>query len=141
MKWLTQDGVRAYLRANGVSSAKVVEEIISGFDFDRPVYEQRLEPRHELWQFVRNASHSELAPRTGNWFSLSGATLTGLSIFGGGSGRQMHRFIVEHEFIAIEGSARAMPRNWGWSGGGEGGHTQIYVPPRLIGHLRSVGPQ
>ena len=141
MKRLTQDELRAYLRAHDVRPAKTIENIISGFDFRQPVYEQPMEPGQELFQFIRNVSHSERSPRTGNWFALASARMAGLAIFGGGAGRHLHRFVVNHEFTAIEGTAGALPPDWGWAGGGPGGHTQIYVPPKFLGHLGSLGPQ
>lgn len=140
MKWLTKDEVRSYLRSNDVSSEKTIEEIIKGFDFDKPIYEQTLEAEQKIYQYVRNASFADLSQRTGNWFCLRGATTSGLAIIGGGSGRRVHKYRVSSALTAIEGLASAQRTNWEWSGGGKGGTTQIYIPPRLLGHINAVGP-
>ena len=140
MPWLTKDQVRTFLRNQGIPSARKIDEILSGFDFDKPVYEKYFEEGEVLFQFIRNPDYTG-AKNTGNWFALPSGTMDGIAIFGGGSGRHPHKFSVAHPFSAIEGTAIALPRNWDWAGGGNGGHTQIYVPPRLLGHLISHGPQ
>ena len=140
MKLLSKDEVRVYLRNNGISSSTKIEEILTGFDFSKPVYELTLDERQELFQFIRNPSSAGVA-QAGNWYSLQGATMSGTGIFGGGSGRHLHKFVVAHPFPALEGTAGPLERNWDWAGGGPGGQTQIYVPPRFLGHLSSLGPQ
>ena len=140
MKWLDKDEVRSYLRNNGITSAKKVEEVITGFDFDKPIYEQPLDEGNVLYQFIRKPNYRG-ASDTGSWFALSSGTMQGLAIFGGGSGRHPHKFQVIHPFVALEGTAVSLQRNWDWAGGGPGGHTQVYVSPRLLGHLIAVGPQ
>ena len=139
MRWLNKDEVRAYLRNHGVTSGAKTEEIMSGFDFDQPLYEQPLEEGQALYQFVRMPSFYG-AGGMGNWFALPSASMDGLAIFGGLSGRHPHKFQVTHSFVALEGTAAKLPKDWGWGGGGFGGATQLYVPPRLLGHVTSVGP-
>ena len=139
MSQLSQDDMRAYLRANGVPM-KAVETVISGFDFSKPVYTQSLEPGQELYQFMRNPSYNDSSVRAGNWFCLRGATTNGLAIFGGGAGRRLHAYAVSLSLTAIEGTACSQSRNWSWAGGGEGGATQIYIPPALAGRLNALGP-
>jgi hypothetical protein len=131
--------VATYLSRYGVTSPERVEEIISGFDLEKPVYEQLLNVGDVLQQYIRKPDYLG-GKDVGNWFSLSSATMSGLAIFGGGSGRHPHRFRVAHPFSALEGTALPIQQDWRWAGGGPGGQTQIYVPPRLIGHLESLGP-
>jgi hypothetical protein len=102
------------------------------------VYEQTFEEGQDLFQYIRGSSAGDSGPGAGNWFCLAGATTKGVAIIDGGSGRTLHRYTVNATFTAIEGAARPQSTNWSWSGGGPGGATQIYVPPRLIGHLSAV---
>lgn len=139
MRRLTQSDVRSYLNRNGIVSADKVEEVISGFDFAKPVYEHLMDEGSVLHQFIRNPTYSGAA-EVGNWFALPSATMAGLAIFGGGAGRHPHRFRVAYPFVALEGTAAQVSRNWTWAGGGPGGHTQVFVPKRLAGHLASLGP-
>lgn len=139
--WLTPDEVRSYLRAAGMSSAKKINEVLDGYDFGcKPLYFEQLDVGQVLYQFIRNASVETGAPRSGNWFCGLGATPQQLAIFGGGSGRRRYKFEVQHPFTALVGEAKAQAQNWSWAGGGRGGGTQVFVPPDLIGHLGSHGP-
>lgn len=138
MKWLTKDEVRCYLRSNGVASAKDIETVLDGFDFDRIIYMQVLEPTTELFQYVRAASSADLSPCSGKYFGLRGVTQDGVAIIGGLAGRRLHRFTVSATVTVLEGSAKEQGSNWDWEGGGAGGMTQIYVPPKLLGHLAAV---
>jgi hypothetical protein len=141
MKLLSADEIRAYLRRSGVSSPQKIDEIVGGFDFTRAVYEQRFERGDVLYQFVRKPSLEDRSPTGGNWFCLPGANRSGLAIFDGCAGRQLHKFRVVSEFVGIEGIAAKKSVNWSWSGGGAGGATQIYVPPSLVqSSVRAVGP-
>jgi len=140
MKWLTKPEVEAFLRANGVSSVDQIEAVLSGFDFNVPIYYQLYEEDQELFQFIRNPSAVNLSPRVGCWFALPGATTQGVAIIDGGSGRRFHRFRVVRAFTAIEGTAKSIPIMWQHEVGGPGGATQIYVHPNLIGHLTVVSP-
>ena len=139
MRLLDLATARQYLTANGIPAAQQ-NDILGGFDFAKPVYEQVVQPGQVLFQFIRNPTYLG-ASQAGNWFALSGATQAGVGIFGGGSGRHLHKFEVAFPFACLEGTAAALARNWSWAGGGRGGDTQLYVPPRFIGHLRSLGPQ
>jgi hypothetical protein len=140
MKWLNKPEVEAYLRSHGIASPKKVAEILDAFDFDKPIYEQSLEEGAELFQFIRLPSAGDASPMLGNWFSIPGVTTDAVAIIDGGAGRRLHKFHVLKPFSAIEGVAARQKRNWGWSGGGRGGGTQIYVPPAFIGCLAAVSP-
>ena len=131
--------VRDYLARNGVANDVLVANVLSGFDLAQPLYEQRLEPDTELFQFMRRPAVGRPDLRVGNWFCLRGATRGGLAIMDGLAGREVHHFRVGSELVALEGTASRMTRDWQIEIGGVGGHTQIYVPPRLIGHILSVG--
>jgi hypothetical protein len=138
MKWLNQAEIEAFLVRNGVCEPAAPAEILSGFDLDRPIYEQQFEEGQDLFQFIRNASASNTSPRVGNWFALPGATTGGVAIIDGGAGRRFHRFRVSRNFTALEGTAKDFPLTWKFEIGGKGGATQIYVPPALLGHLRAI---
>jgi hypothetical protein len=139
--WLTPDQVRAFLRTNGMSSSDKINQVLDGYDFSsKPLYFRTFEPREILFQFIRGSSLEAGGPRSGNWFCGAGATSDKLAIFGGGSGRRRYKFEVIQQFTALEGVARAQPRNWNWAGGGHGGGTQVFVPPNLVGHIAAHGP-
>ncbi|MCR5885789.1 hypothetical protein LRS03_24195 [Rhizobacter sp. J219] len=139
MKLLNEAGARDYLDRNGVTNPVIVKAILDGFDLGKPMYEQRLEPDTELFQFMRRPSAGKPDLRVGNWFCLPGASRSGLAIMDGLSGRETHRFQVGSELVALEGTASRLSLNWEYEIGGQGGHTQLYVPPRLLGHIRSLG--
>jgi hypothetical protein len=140
MKSLTRMDAELFLKKYGISSPRVVEEVLSGFDFRHPVYEQLFEEGQELFQFIRNPSATNLSPCVGNWFALPGATTQGVAIIDGGAGRRFHRFRVERAFMALEGTAREFPLMWKFEIGGRGGATQIYVPPSVLGYLSAIAP-
>ena len=135
MKWLSQSEAENYLRRNGVTTLQAIAEVLSGFDFSRPIYEQILEEGQEIFQFIRTPSAANLSPNAGSWFALPGATTQSVAIIDGGSGRRFHRFSVERSFVALEGVAREFPLTWKFEIGGKGGGTQIYVPRIYLGHL------
>ena len=112
--WLTPDQVRSFLRANGITSYNLTKNVLDGLDFaSKPLYFRDFEAGDILYQFIRNASLENGAPRSGNWFCEAGATSDKLAIFGGGSGRRRYKFEVVHPFTALEGAARAQSTNWG----------------------------
>ena len=140
MTSLTKMEAELFLKKYGISSPSVMAEVLSGFDFKHPVYEQFFEEDQELFQFIRNPSATNLSPCAGNWFALPGATTQGVAIIDGGAGRRFHRFRVERAFMALEGTAREFPLMWKFEIGGKGGATQIYVPPAVLGYLSAVAP-
>ena len=141
MRAITRSDADAYLRRYGVSDPKKIQEVIRGFDLNKPMYEQFLSIGERLYQYIRNPSRFDAGPSSGNWFALVGATTSGLAIIDGISGRRLHKFEVIAPLYALEGVAARMSIDWLWAGGGEGGGTQIYVPPNLLGHLQPVGAQ
>lgn len=134
----TNEGIaKAYLARNGVSA---MDEVLAGFDLAKPVYVNPLEPGDRLLQFIRNPSHFGQS-QAGNWFSLWSGSMPGVSIFGGLAGRTPHLYRVAHPLRVLEGTAKKLAVNWRLAiGGGNGGATQIYVPPALLGHLEPLGP-
>lgn len=139
MRLMSQAEARAYLLRNGVHDARTLDQILRGFDFSHPVYEQPLEPGDVLYQYLRRPSFSQRVPTTGNWFTLSGATTADLAVFDGLSGRFRQKYQVLAHLAALEGTAARLPIDWGWAGGGQGGGTQLLIPSSLLGHLRMVG--
>lgn len=139
MRPMSRSDIETYLHRHGMTAAGTVAQILSGFDLGKPVYEQSFYCGDQLFQFVRNASRFDPSPSAGNWFALAGATTQSLAIIHGVAGRRLHKFGVSAPFIALEGTATRMAIDWNWSGGGPGGGTQIYVPPRLLGHLYAMG--
>lgn len=140
MKWLNQTEVKNYLMKNGLAQRSLVVDVLSGFDLSQPIYEQLLEEGDEIFQFIRRSSAGDMSPRVGSWFALPGATTQSVAIIDGGAGRRLHRFRVVRAFLALEGAARNFPLNWKLGIGGKGGGTQLYVPPRYLGHLDAVAP-
>jgi len=132
MRTICADEARTWLRNNGVSLAAKIEEIIGSFDFSKAVYLQQFEPGQVLYQFIRRSSAQDSSPMAGNWFCLKGARASGLAIIDGLSGRGLHAFRVARAFTALEGTAKKQPVQWSWSGGGQGGATQVYVPVTLV---------
>jgi len=128
-----------FLHQNGITNAKNVEEIVSGFDLSRPVYRQFLEPGERLFQFLRNEELSRPVSQTGSWFCLAGASMDSLAIFGAGAGRRLQEFKVAHAVTGLEGTAAPLGRNWNWAGGGRGGGTQIFLPGHALFALEGVG--
>ena len=142
MKVIDQDGAKAYLRAHRVDS-KYIENIVKAFDPRMPIYEHALDGGAEIFQYLRNPSHSDPHPKLGNWFCLRGAAQDGLAIFGGGSGRHVVRITVSHPINVLEGTARSMAIDWTNSIGSHkesGGATQIFIPASLVGRLTGTGP-
>lgn len=140
MKVLNRIGAELYLKRNRILDPRKINEILDGFDFGKAVYEETLYPGTDLYQFVRSSSASNFLPDTGNWFCLSGATLSGLAIIGGVAGRRPKKFSVVAPVVVLEGSASKQSINWNWGGGGAGGATQMYIPTHLVLHgLRPYG--
>jgi len=131
--------IKRYLRKHGVTDAKVFEKVASGFELLKPVYEQLIEPRDRLFQFIRNPQFTYPAMRTGEWFCLAGASMDAVGIFSGLSGRSLAEFTVSIPVMALEGTAGPMARDWGWALGGTGGATQIYLPQQLLFALVGKG--
>jgi hypothetical protein len=139
LRLLSQVDARAYLERHGIVSPKKIDEILGGFDFSKPVYEQPLFPGDTLFQFVRNPSLGAPNPTTGNWFGISGATTGGLAITDGLAGRRLQKYRVVAHASALEGTAVKKEVEWDWAGGGPGGATQLYLPPNLLGCVECLG--
>jgi hypothetical protein len=135
----TEDAIHAYLQANGVTHPALVHDVLSGFDPKKPIYETLLDFDDELYQYIRKPATGRPDLRVGNWFCIGGATRGGLAIIDGLAGRELHRFRVVSSFSGLEGTASKISRNWRAEIGGRGGSTQIYVPPRFMGHIQSAG--
>lgn len=134
MRVLDRNGTKQYLRNNLIIDINKIDEIMSGFDFNKIVYEQLIEPGNTIYQFARNPTAFDSCPATGNWFCLPGATLNGIAIIGGVGGRKPKKFTVVAPIVALEGTASPQAVNWFWGGGGAGGHTQIFIPSQLVMH-------
>jgi hypothetical protein len=132
--------VRGYLRRNGIVEPRQVNQILTGFDFNEPIYEHQVSPGDTVYQFVRLPSADRMSPTTGNWFALRGATKAGLAITDGLAGRRLHEYRVVAAADVLEGTAKGMEMKWDWDGGGPGGATQIYIPPNLLGCVEYVSP-
>ena len=138
-KLLDEAGIREYLGRNGVANTALVSNVLSGFNLAKPMYEQRLEPGADLFQYMRRPASGRPDLRVGNWFCLRSASRRGLAIMDGLAGREIHHFRVYCELDALEGEASRLSPNWHHEVGGIGGETQIFVPPLLIGRIHSVG--
>lgn len=128
----------SYLKENGYFGDKLLE-ILSGFDFHYPIYQQPLYTEEIIYQFTRLPSHSNLSPPLGNWFCRPGATLNDLAIISGNSGRDVAKVEVIHPLITLEGTAGPQSINWIWSGGGQGGGTQTFIPLQYLRYLKILG--
>ena len=135
---LYRELLKNYLKTHGITRRNEVNEIISGFDFNHPVYLENLEPGCRIFQYVRRPN-AEFEAKLGRWFSLKGATMDSLGIFSGGSGRLLKEFMITSPVVVIEGTAKSLSRNWGWAGGGSGGSTQMFMPSKLFYALRPLG--
>lgn len=131
--------IENYLKKNGITSQQEIEEIISGFDLSKPVYEQEIWTNDRLYQYVRNPNSSFNEIGVGRWFSLKGAKMSSLAIFSGGSGRSLIEYKVNFTIVALEGTAKKMGLNWSWSGGGQGGATQIFIPKKMFYAIEALG--
>jgi hypothetical protein len=141
MKLLTAADAAGLLARQGVVSESEIEKILSGFDLGKPLTAMDFWPEDVLYQFIRLPSSGDPLPYTGNWFGLAGITMGGVSINSGLAGRRLASFKVVAPFVALEGTAVALPQNLGNGiGGPGGGGTQIFVPRALLGCLQSVGP-
>jgi hypothetical protein len=138
MRWIREDEIRSYLRANGLASGKAISDVLDGFDLDQIIQYRLLEEPDRLFQYIRKPSFKDLSPHSGRFFCLAGATQSRLAIVGGLAGRRLHRFEVLAPLTVIEGTAKRQDDNLDIGIGGEGGATQIYVPPNLLGHLAAV---
>ena len=140
MQGVDEDSARRWLQDQGVTSARWLTEILDGFDFSQPAYLQPLFEGDVIYQYVRRPEHQLLAPNRGNWFCLIGASPAYLAIFGGLAGRELRRFQVESQLIALEGTSARKDIEWSWAGGGPGGATQLFVPPYQIARLGASAP-
>lgn len=139
MKLMNKAEASEFLSKQGVEPDKKVKEVLSGFDLSRPMYEHFFSPGDELYQFVRLPSVGSPVFERGCWFGLSGVSLGGAAIFGGLAGRTLQRFKVIHPFSALEGTAAPFPIDWQLEIGGRGGMTQVFVPRKYAGLIRSLG--
>ncbi len=139
MRLLDRNSAAALLRSQGLTDDTAIANVLDGFDFTKPVYERQFWPGEFVQQLIRLPSATDPAPRTGNWFGLSGITTSGVAINDGLSGRRGARFEVVAPFVALEGSASPKRVDLGTAIGGRGGQTQIYMPNALIGRLRGAG--
>jgi hypothetical protein len=131
-----------YLRRNGVNSQRAVDSIVAGFDFNHSVYEQPLSVGEVYFQFARTPSHDDPSPTLGSWFCLKGESLGKLGIHSPGAARRVGEFEVVEDVIAVEGVAKWFDPNTElakYGIGGEGGGTQIYLPPKLRTAVRFRG--
>ena len=139
MRVLNRDTASAWLRSQGITDQAKVAEILGGFDFSRPIYENDFWPGDVLYQLVRLPSAVKPDMLPGNWFGLAGLTTKGVAINDGGSGRQAMKYEVVAYFKALEGTAKTLPVNVGSAIGGPGGMTQVFMPRALLGHLQCLG--
>lgn len=131
---LKREAAEKFLAEQGENLDKI-EEVLSGFDFDKPVYIQQLDEGEEVYQYMRTFGYS------GNWLALKGASMEDLAIFSGNEGRVLKKVRITHPCPVLEGMAKSMPRNWFWSGGGSGGGTQMYMPSKyLFSCIEILGP-
>lgn len=94
MRMLTKQAVIEWVRFQG-ESAKL-DDVLSGFDFSRPVYERDFWPGDALYQLTRLPAlpripsnlDEDLPPSIGNGFGLPRITTRGVSINDGLSGHQ-----------------------------------------------------
>ena len=165
MRPLKKDAVIEWLRSQGETWK--LEDVLSGFDFDKPLYEHQFWPGDEIFQLARLPSLPQELPRNatdldsqhdfreslddpsrlvsrppspiGNWFGLRGITTRGVAINDGLAGRQALRFEVIVNLRALEGAAAALRRNIGTGIGGPGGQTQIFIPSMMLNRLECRG--
>ena len=131
--------IREYLSEHGYKKDKI-KEIIGGFDLSKSVYRNTIESGSEVYQFIRRSSANAPLPNIGNWFCLTGATMNGLAIISGGEGREIADVKVTMNIDVLEGIAAPQSKNWKWSGGGDGGNTQIFIPHKyLASHICVLG--
>ena len=128
----SRETIEHYLKRNGIADIHSIKKIISGFDLSKPVYEQRIWQTDKLLQYVRNPSASFNEIKVGTWFSLKGATMDSLAIFGGGAGRNLVEFRVKYSIVGLEGIAKEFRTRWTLALGGKGGSTQIFIPKKLL---------
>jgi hypothetical protein len=144
-----QPGAENYLRRYGVTSADDIKKVLSGFNFDRPVYEQPIARGEIYFQFVRTPALHDESPALGDWFCLRGQDLRRLAIYSPGGARRVGEFEVIEDAIVLEGIAKSFRVSPQMAGkypqlarlgiGGRGGGTQIYVPRALRAALRLRG--
>jgi hypothetical protein len=132
---------RQWLEHQGVTSQSWLDDVLGGFDFAKPVYEQHLSQGDVIYQYIRNPGHENMSPMRGSWFCLRGAPTKSLAISEGLSGRRLHKFKVQLALVALEGIAAYKAMDWSWAGGGTGGATQLFVPPSQIARVRAVASQ
>ena len=70
--------LEAFLKCNGVCDEKKIEEIVTGFNLAKPVYEQLIEPGDKIFQYIRNVDASRPFHQTGNWFCFRGSNMDSL---------------------------------------------------------------
>jgi len=151
-----QQMIAAFANKYGLSPQQR-QDISGGYDLGQYMEIRTLEPGDRLLQFLRNPHADTLSdlppkhqrryedtinPPLGNWFAYKGATMSGLSIMGGLSGRRLIEFEVLRHMEGLEGIASPIKeKQWTWAGGGgNGGHTQLFLPDLLLTSLRGLGP-
>ena len=168
MSYLSRDAVQAHLRSAGISDPETLQSIANSFAYEigssgnlvRGPYLRHFDEGEVLYQYIRNPSSINMIPGAGNYFGIKGATMDGLAITSGMSGRQLYAFVVASPFVALEGNAAEVKidldlntrppvtgyRNgepqtaWDWDGGGKGGATQIFIPNSIVrSHLEPRG--
>jgi len=140
MSATTESTLSSYLARHGVTDPVAVQEVRSGFDMTKPLYNHYFEPGDVLYQLVRLPSFYNLSPHRGNWFGLAGLTAQNVAVMQGLAGRRTHQFQVLAPFVGLEGTAGRYPIDWNKEIGGLGGATQIYVPRMLMGFIQATGP-
>lgn len=133
-----QETAEKYLRKHGIINDAEIKEILSGFNFTKPVYENRIWPGDRIYQFIRKPNFKG-SFETGRWFSLKGANMDSLGIFSGESGSRLTEFLVTNEIVVLEGTAKELALNWSWAGGGKGGATQLFIPRQFFYALEGAG--
>ncbi len=130
--------IKSFCSRHGISDDKRAE-IEDGFDLHQPLVAYTLYPPEELFQYIRLPSSMNVCPSVGNWFALKGATLEGVAIFSGLSGRRRAKFELLVPIEVLEGTAGRQPRDWDIAVGGPGGSTQLYIPTASLVTLRCWG--
>ncbi len=140
MSATTESTLSSYLARYGITDPAAVQEVRSGFDMSKPLYEHYFRPGDVLYQLVRLPSFYNLNPHRGNWFGLAGLTARNVAVLHGLAGRRTHQFRVLAAFVGLEGTAGRYPLDWNKEIGGPGGATQIYVPRVLMACIQAAGP-
>src|SRR5213075_3519896 len=100
-------------------SPKKRDNIRSGFDLTKFMELRSYDAGERLFQFVRRPYlernrpiDQTMNPGLGNWFAMKGATMAGLAVFGGLSGRRLLELEAMRQVEGLEGTAAPMSENW-----------------------------